>query len=121
MRLPRHWSMSESSEFLNVRSQGVSRAGRFLVVSTMENDDLKHLKCAFITTKKVGNAVVRNLLRRRFRAILQRHGEEILRTRYIVTIARWNAKTATFEELERDWIKTARKLGVLPEDYGKAP
>jgi hypothetical protein len=33
----------------------------------------------------------------------------------LVTIARWRASQATFQQLEADWIKTAKKLKIWHE------
>lgn len=33
--------------------------------------------------------------------------------RYLVIIARYNTITATYAELEQDWLKIAGKLGML--------
>jgi len=114
--------MSESSEFSNVRSHGISRAGRFVVIATLPDESLSYSKLGFITSKKVGKAVTRNLIRRRLRSIVQRNGDFFAEgNRYVVTIARWNAKNASFTELERDWVKVARKLGIFPNDYQISP
>jgi ribonuclease P protein component len=67
----------------------------------------------FITSKKASKkAVTRNLLRRRFREIIRKHGDTLLPHQMVVTIARWRAAEATFAELEADWLKTARKLNT---------
>ena len=34
--------------------------------------------------------------------------------RYLVTIARPGASKATFAELEADWLRQARRLGLFP-------
>lgn len=107
--------MKMRADFQKVRETGRSKAGRFLVLSTLEDPTLPHTMVAFITTKKVGKAHDRNLIRRRFRAIIQRHLAEIPQPlRYIVVIARYNTSQATFEELEKDWCKLASRLNILP-------
>ena len=116
MRLPRKFSISHRSEFARVREHGKSRPGRYLVVSVLRSDELEHFKYGLITTKKVGKAHQRNYFRRVFRSIMQNHGELICEDYYIVTIARWRASEASYEELEREWLKLARKLGVLKPD-----
>jgi ribonuclease P protein component len=105
--------MNHRAEFAQVRGQGKSRPGRYLVVSTLTSEELSHFKTGFITTKKVGKAHQRNYLRRVFRSIVQNHGENLRDDSYIVTIARWRAAEASYEELEKEWLKLARKLGVL--------
>ncbi len=115
MRFPRKHTMSMRADFQKVRETGRSVAGRFLVLSTLENTALPHTMWAFITTRKVGKAHDRNLIRRRFRAILQKHLCEVSQPlRYIVVIARYNTLQASFEELEKDWCKQAKRLSILP-------
>ena len=74
---------------------------------------LPHSKVGVIVTRKVGNAVTRNLLRRRIHAIFATHLSSIEGNRYLVTVLRWRAPEATFEQLENDWLKQARRLGIL--------
>lgn len=106
--------MTRREEFLRVRSNGQAKAGRFVVLSTLEDGALGGLKVGVITTKKVGKAHDRNLLRRRVRAILQRHGERLKGGgRYLVTIPRVGSAAASFEELERDWLRLATRMGLL--------
>jgi ribonuclease P protein component len=89
MRLPRKSSMTRRAEFQRVKSTGRSKAGRFLVLSTLEDPGLDSLRTGFITTKRCGKAHDRNLLRRRFRALVQSHAHEFADLRrYLVTIAR---------------------------------
>ncbi len=113
MRLPRKFSITQRAEFARVREHGKSRPGRYLVVSVLHSAELEHFRLGLITTKKVGRAHERNLLRRRFRAIVREHGEQLKPDYYIVTIARWRAKEATYAELEKDWLKQAHKLGIM--------
>ncbi|MGJ8672557.1 ribonuclease P protein component [Rubritalea sp.] len=113
MRLPRKFSMNHRAEFARVRELGESRPGRYLVVSTLPAAELEHFKLGLITTKKVGKAHQRNYLRRVFRSIIQKHGESLREDCYIVTIARWRATEASYEELEREWLKLTRKLGLF--------
>lgn len=105
--------MNQRSEFVLCREKGKSKPGRYIVLSTLKDESLPHLKCAYITTKKVGKANQRNAIRRKLRAILQKHGDKIKDTRYLVTIARWRAAEASFDELEKDWLRLAKKLDLL--------
>ncbi len=106
--------MKKRADFQKVRETGRSKAGRFLVLSTLEDNELPHFMVAFITTKKVGKAHDRSLLRRRFRSIVQAHWPRVCPSlRYLVIIARYNTITATYAELEQDWLKIATKLGML--------
>ncbi|MDG1358043.1 MAG: ribonuclease P protein component [Akkermansiaceae bacterium] len=116
MRLRRKYSMTRHAEFDQARKQGIAKSGRFLVVSTISNKELHRHKAGIIITKKIGNAVTRNRLRRRIHNILAKHIDEIDTTqgkRYLVTILRWRAPQASSHELEQDWLNQASKLGLL--------
>lgn len=117
MKLSRQHRMRDWSEFHEVRTNGQSQAGRFLVIGTCEDESLKDRKFGFITSKKASNkAVARNLLRRRFREIIRKWGDHLPHHHRIVTIARFRATEASFQELEADWIKTAKRLKLWRDD-----
>lgn len=113
MRLRREYSMTRHAEFSRTREEGKAKGGAYLVLSTLADDELPHHKAAVIVTKKVGNAVTRNHLRRRIQAILASHMHRIQNKRYIVTVIRWRAPQATFQQLEADWLKQATRLGII--------
>jgi ribonuclease P protein component len=118
MRLPRKHSMTHRDEFMRVRTTGQAKAGRFVVLSTLVDASLDGIRTGYITTKKAGKAHDRVRLRRIFRSMVRDHAAEFVNLhRYLVTIARHSAATATFAELEADWLKQARRLGLL----GPAP
>lgn len=106
--------MTQRDEFSRVRQDGRAKTGRFVILSTLADPGLPFLKVGFITTRKVGKAHDRNLLRRRLRAIVQRHGGALADSRrFLVTIPRRGAVEASFEELERDWLQQASRLKIL--------
>jgi ribonuclease P protein component len=106
--------MKHRADFARVKSTGRSKAGRYLILSTLEDPQLRSLRTGFITTKRCGKAHDRNLLRRRFRYLIQSHAQRFEQlSRFLVTIARPGAATATFSELEADWLKQAKRLGLF--------
>ena len=115
MRLPRTCSMTHRADFARVKNTGQAKAGRFVILSTLADPTLSTIRTGFITTKRSGKAHDRSLLRRRFRSLVQSHAPEFPEIRrYLVTIARPGASKATFAELEEDWVRQARRLGLLP-------
>ena len=105
--------MTRRVEFARVRKEGESAAGKFFVLATLADPSIEHVKLGFITSRRVGKAVTRNLIRRRFRALLSKHGDRLESGRYLVMVARHRAGEATFHELERDWLRLARRLKIL--------
>lgn len=70
----------------------------------LEDKDLEEpFKLGLITTKRIGNAVVRNRVRRRLRGIAQRIGDRIRPGHWLVLIARNSAADASSEQLEKEW------------------
>jgi ribonuclease P protein component len=112
--------MKNRADFARVKKTGQAKAGRFLILSTLADPALDSLRTGFITTKRSGKAHDRNLLRRRFRTLVQTHAPQFPEIRrFIVTIARPGAAQATFAELEADWLRQARRLGLLPRPNEK--
>lgn len=52
-------------------------ANRFVVIHTLSGDSEADLKVGFTVSKKVGNAVVRNKVRRRLRHIMRTHLHDV--------------------------------------------
>ena len=107
--------MTHRADFARVKTTGQAKAGRFVILSTLADSSLETIRTGFITTKRSGKAHDRSLLRRRFRSLVQLHAPEFVEIRrYLVTIARPGASKATFAELEEDWVRQARRLGLFP-------
>ena len=115
MKLPRHMRMTEWREFSRVRREGRSFAGRHLVLGVLRDSRIGDSKFGFITTRRVGNAVTRNRIRRRMRAIVRDVGESLNHGYFVVTVARNPAAGASWSRLRSEWVRLARKAGVLRE------
>jgi ribonuclease P protein component len=112
--------MTRREDFARVKNTGQAKAGRFVILSTLPDPDLTTIRTGFITTRRSGKAHDRSLLRRRFRSLVQTHAPSFVEIRrYLVTIARPGASQATFAELEADWTRQARRLGLFPRQEEK--
>jgi len=118
MDLTRQRRLRQWAEFHAVRTKGHSAAGRYVVIGALTDPSLDgERKFGFVTSKKAGKkAVTRNLLRRRFRHIVRDHGDMLLPDQMVVTIARWQAATASFAELEKDWLKVVKRLKIWQKE-----
>lgn len=131
--------LKRSGEFRRVREAGVSFAGKWLVVGVCKAPaqavegasdpgvsavgvaeaagrgpaPLEPPRFGVVTSRKVGGAVVRNKVRRRLRHIQQKHLAKICGGVWCVTVARFRAAEATFAELDAEWCKLARRVGIL--------
>jgi len=103
--------LTDSSEFERVYKQGTAYRGRFFSVHAFPNE-LGTLRLGLSVSKKVGNAVVRNTLRRRMREIFAVVAGEAQGDLDLVISARPAAREATFEELRGEFDCALRKLGA---------
>ncbi|MGK0184809.1 MAG: ribonuclease P protein component [Verrucomicrobiales bacterium] len=105
------------SEFLRVRKQGRSYGGRYLVVAVLELEQLEEKstqsKMGFIVSKRIGNAVARNFVKRRLHGIVGKIDADLQSQRYIVTIARKGAAEQTFATLQKEWHRLAKRAHLL--------
>ena len=99
-----------------MRREGRSQAGRHLVLAILRDPGVKEFRFGLITSKKLGPAVVRNRVRRRLREVIRAHRDQILPGLDMVVIGRWSAPKATYQQIEKDWLKLAQRAGILQND-----
>jgi ribonuclease P protein component len=113
MALPRVQRIRRTAEYGRVRSEGRSWSGRLLILATLPLPEESASRFGFTTSRKLGNAVTRNRLRRRFSAIVAELAGEIGVPHLIVTIPRRGAAEAEFCDMRAEWIKLARRAGLM--------
>ena len=100
-------------DFDAVFQNGQVEANRLLVLRTVPNQ-LQHNRYGFITSKRLGKAVVRNRVRRRLRegvrALPARPGWDV------VISARASAAQADFHQLKAAVANLFARAGILAED-----
>ena len=104
--------LRRSSEFKLVRESGKSWTGTYLVLKAL-NRGAGLARLGVITSRRLGNAVVRNRVRRRMREIFRLNQHQIREGYWIVTIARASSAFAAYQELERDWLRLAKRASIL--------
>ena len=104
--------LTDSSEFERVYKQGTAYRGRLFSVHAFPNE-LGTLRLGLSVSKKVGNAVVRNTLRRRMREIFAAAAGEAQGNLDLVISARPPAREAAFEELREEFNRALHKLGAV--------
>ena len=106
-------SLSQNHRFRALYSRGKSRAGRACVVycQRVKGQDVNRL--GITVSKKLGNAVTRNRIRRRIREAY-RLLEPKLRVGYdIVIVARHASERAVFTALTEEMELHFKELGLL--------
>ncbi len=101
------------AEFARVKAEGRTARGALLVVAVLETGERMGFRAGFVTSKRVGNAVVRNRVRRRLREIVRRNQQRVRRALWMVVVARPAAARAHYRELEDEWLRLANRASIL--------
>jgi len=112
-RFPKSARLARASEFARVKSDGVSCHGRFMVLSVLKDSPTAETRIGFITSRRIGGAVDRNRVRRRFREIIRMARPALQPSLWLVLIARRNAVEASFQSLQREWLQLAERASIL--------
>jgi|SRR5262245_15226123 len=102
-RFPGACRLKRSAEFERVRREGRRRNGRLLSVGILRVPEEPEFRVGFVTSRRVGSAVVRNRVRRRLREIVRRDQRRLEKGVWLVVIARPAAAQAEYRALEREW------------------
>jgi ribonuclease P protein component len=112
-RFPRSKRLTLSAEFKRVREEGTVARGELLSLGVLLHLPGEKTRTGFVTSRRIGGAVVRNRVRRRLRAIVRRHQNEIVQGTWMVLIARPPSARATSAALEHEWLRLAKRTSIL--------
>lgn len=107
-----------NKEFKSLYYRGGCQVSKRIVLYFRKNKFNKDINRLGLTvSKKIGNAVMRNKVRRRLKEIY-RLKEDMLPAGYdFVIVARASAADATYAELDKDMNYLFRKSGILSEKF----
>jgi ribonuclease P protein component len=105
--------LTRVSEYERVKRDGLVRRGKLLTLSAIAVENSGPCRVGFITSRRVGSAVVRNRVRRRLREIVRRHQHDLRKDFWIVLIAKRAAANASYRTLEDEWLRLARRASIL--------
>lgn len=107
--------LKENYSFRRVYSKGKSAATPVMVLYVLPNGKPVN-RFGITASTKLGGAVVRNKVKRRFREVY-RLNEDVLRRGFdVVAVARTRSSTAEFTELCRSFLALADRLGLLKKE-----
>lgn len=110
---PKSRRLTRREEFERVKKSGEVHPGKSLLLNVLRVEHGACFRAGFVTSRKIGGAVVRNRVRRRLREIVRKHQHEVVEPVWIVTVARAPAARATFAQLEDAWLRLARRASIL--------
>jgi ribonuclease P protein component len=106
--------LTDSPEFERVYRQGTAYRGKLFSVHAFPNEHGTP-RLGLSVSRKVGNAVTRNSVRRRLREVFHSCISAMPESHDLVVSARPAAAEATFEELREEFSKSLGKVGVPVE------
>ncbi len=103
--LPRRRILRRRSVLQRIRVHAKRRSNRWVVLLAEPCPDEAQSQVAFLTPKRIGDAHVRNRLRRQMREIYRRYIEMGSEKQFWVWLARPNAVKSTFAELKEAMVQ----------------
>ena len=105
--------IKDNKEFQQVFQRGKSMANRQFVIYILEKNDQDTFRIGLSVSKKVGNAVTRNRIKRYVRQSFHELEDQIARPVDFVIIARHQTATMSMEEVKSSLIHVLKKLKML--------
>ncbi|MBX8358971.1 ribonuclease P protein component, partial [Staphylococcus aureus] len=99
MLLEKAYRIKKNADFQRIYKKGHSVANRQFVVYTCNNKEIDHFRLGISVSKKLGNAVLRNKIKRAIRENFKVHKSHIL-AKDIIVIARQPAKDMTTLQIQ---------------------
>ena len=113
LSFPETLRLMRTSEFDRVKQRGHPERGKFMVLGILAIQNSGVSRVGFITSRRLGSAVVRNRVRRRLREIVRKHQPDLREDFWIVLIARRDAADASYLSLEDEWLRLAKRASIL--------
>jgi ribonuclease P protein component len=110
---PKARRLRRASEYECVKRDGFVQRGKLLMLSVVAVENCGPCRAGFVTSRRLGGAVVRNRVRRRLREIVRQHQCDLRGDFWIVLIARRDAAKASYRALEHEWLRLANRASIL--------
>ena len=118
--MKRRYRVREDRRFREIRQRGRSVANDLLVLCVLAND-LPYSRFGFAVSSRIGNAVVRNRIKRRLREILRLRMATIRPGCDIILIARKPIRSAEYHQLETACARLLRRAQLLLDEEQAGP
>ena len=115
--MKKNFRVKREKDFKAIFKDGTSFANRKFVVYQLENQQ-NHFRVGLSVSKKLGNAVTRNQIKRRIRDILQSVKGSLVEHVDFVVIARKGVETLEYVEMEKNLLHVLKLSKIYQEGNG---
>lgn len=113
--MKKEFRIKKNKEFQNVFQNGKSFANRQFVVYVLKKDNQKHFRIGLSVSKRLGNAVKRNEIKRYIRRSIHELQDGLVEPNDYVIIARKPVATMDFFEVKKSLIHVLKVARVLKQ------
>lgn len=110
------YRVKKEREFQVVFKTGASFANRKFVIYRLEKKDQRHFRVGLSVGKKVGNAVRRNEVKRKIRAVISSIKEEIYTELDFIVIARPSVKDLTYDKIYSNLVHVLKLAKIIDRE-----
>jgi ribonuclease P protein component len=113
LRFGQAMRLRQNRDFTRVRQQGERTVQGCLIANWVRLPDEGSARLGVVTARKIGGAAVRSRARRLLRETFRLHQHDLNQPIDLVLVARQSIVGKAFAEVERDFLTTLRKAGLL--------
>lgn len=113
LSFPRTRRLKRDSDFDLIKARGYTVRGTLMMLAALTVQRSPAFRAGFVTSRRVGSAVVRNRVRRRLKEIVRAHQDEVRPDVWIVLIAKSGAATASYRAMEDEWLRLGKRASIL--------
>lgn len=113
LRFPKAARLIQSAEFARVRTEGKPVHGKMLVLGVLKSGSEEDGRIGFVTSRRVGGAVIRNRVRRLLREVFRVMRPHLVPGLWLVVVAKSPAAKASLAVLAEECSQLARRGRIL--------
>jgi ribonuclease P protein component len=113
LRFGREMRIKQGRDFSRVRQEGQRLVYGCLIANWRKLPAEGSSRLGVVTSGKIGNAIIRNRARRLLREAFRVHQHDLTQPVDLVLVARASITGKGFTDVEKDFLTTLRKAGLL--------
>ncbi len=118
LKFTRDMRIKQGRDFTRIRQKGLRLVHGCLIVNWLKTSPDSPCRLGVVTSGKIGNAVIRNRARRLMREAFRKHQHDLIAPVDLVLVARQSIVGKALGGVEKDFLTTLRKAGLLKQTNG---